>query len=91
MLNISNKLYKRTAIFLILAGLFVVAGLVISNGTDDFVVLTAIGETNTESTVSEDFQYLERANRAFIDLVAKTRPSIVQINYKSQDKKDQNR
>ena len=48
MLNISNKLYKRTAIFLILAGLFVVAGLVISNGTDEFVVLTAIGETNTE-------------------------------------------
>lgn len=90
MLNISNKLYKRTAIFLILAGLFVVAGLVISNGTDEFVVPTAIGETNTEYTVSEDFQYLERANRAFIDLVAKTRPSIVQINTRVRIRTDEN-
>ena len=90
MLNISNKLYKRTAIFLILAGLFVVAGLVISNGTDQFVVPTAIGETNTEYIASEDFQYLERANRAFINLVAKTRPSIVQINTKIRVKTDEN-
>ena len=90
MLNISNKLYKRTAIFLILAGLFVVAGLVISNGADDFVVPTAIGETNTEYIESEDFQYLERANRAFINLVAKTRPSIVQINTRVRIRTDEN-
>ncbi len=90
MLNISNKLYKRTAIFLILAGLFVVAGLVISNGTDEFVVLTAIGETNTEYTESQDFQYLERANRAFIDLVSRTRNSIVQINTRVRIRRDAN-
>lgn len=82
MLNKTNLLFKRTAIFLILAGFFVVAGLVISNGADEFVVPTATGETNTEYIASEDFQYLERANRAFIDLVAKTRPSIVQIKTK---------
>ncbi|MCG9126459.1 trypsin-like peptidase domain-containing protein [Candidatus Poribacteria bacterium] len=82
MLNINNKLYKRTVIFLILAALFVGAGLIISNSTDEFVVPTAIGDTHPEYTESEDFQYLERANRAFINLVAKTRPSIVQINTK---------
>ncbi len=78
MLNFRTILRRRAAILLILAGLAVAAGLVINQGTNDFVVPTAIGETN-ESLQSEDFQYLERANRAFINLVAKTRSSIVQI------------
>jgi serine protease Do len=78
MLNFRNILHRRAAILLILAGLAVAAGLVINQGTNDFVVPTAIGETN-ESLQSEDFQYLERANQAFINLVAKTRSSIVQI------------
>ncbi len=90
MLNKSNILYKRTAIFLILAGLFVVAGLVINNGTDEFVVPIAIGDTNTEFTESEDFQHLERANRAFINLVSKTKNSVVQINTRVRIRRDEN-
>ena len=90
MLNKSNILYKRTAIFLILAGLFVVAGLVINDGTDEFVVPIAIGDTNTEFTASEDFQHLERANRAFINLVSKTKNSVVQINTRVRIRRDEN-
>lgn len=89
MLNKSNILFKRTAIFLILAGLFVVAGLVINNGTDEFVVPIAIGDTNTDYTASEDFQHLERANRAFINLVSKTKNSVVQINTRVRIRRDE--
>ena len=79
MLNFRNILRRHAAILLILAGLAVAVGLVINQGTNDFVVPTAIGETNETLQELEDFQYLERANRAFINLVAKTRSSIVQI------------
>jgi len=74
MLNKTNILYKRAVIFLILAGLFVVAGLVINNGTDEFVVPIAIGDTNTEFTASEDFQHLERAN-----------PSVHKFSFKNKE------
>ena len=90
MLNKSNILYKRTAIFLILVGLFVVAGLMINNGTDEFVVPTAIGDTNTEYIESDDFQHLERANRAFINLVSRTKNSVVQINTRIRIRRDEN-
>ncbi len=79
MLNFRQILHRRAALLLVLAGLAVVAVLVINQGADEFVVPTAIGETNETPQELEDFQYLERANRAFINLVAKTRPSIVQI------------
>ncbi len=79
MLNFRHILGRRAAILLILAGLAVAAGLMINHGADKFVVPTAIGETNEAFVESEDFQYLERANRAFINLVAQTKPSIVQI------------
>ncbi len=73
------KLYRYSVILLVLVGLVVAAGLFIDRGPDKFTVQTAIGETNETPQESEDFQYLERANRAFINLVARTRPSIVQI------------
>ncbi|MDE0089523.1 MAG: trypsin-like peptidase domain-containing protein, partial [Candidatus Poribacteria bacterium] len=79
MLNFRHILGRRAAILLILAGLAVAAGLMINKGADEFVVPTAIGDTNVNSEELADFQALERANRAFINLVAKTRPSIVQI------------
>lgn len=82
MLNFRHILHKRAALLLILAGLAVAAGFVINQGADEFVVPTAIGETNETPQELEDFQYLERANRAFINLVARTKPSIVQITTK---------
>ncbi len=86
MLNFRHILRRRAAILLILAGLAVATGLIINHGTDEFVVLTAIGETNETPHELEDFQYLERANRAFINLVARTRSSVVQITTKTEQK-----
>lgn len=82
MLNFTHILHRRAALLLILAGLAVVAGLVLNQSTNEFVVPIAVGEISETPQELEDFQYLERANRAFINLVAKTRPSIVQITIK---------
>ena len=79
MLRLRNKLQSPLRAFLILVGLIVAAGIVINQGTDEFTIQTAIGQTNDTLQTSEDFQHLERANRAFIDLVARTRPAVVQI------------
>ena len=82
MLNIGHKHSSRIAILLVVAGLAVAAGLVINQDTKEFVIPTAIGETNETFDQTEDFQYLDRANRAFINLVARTRSSVVQITTK---------
>jgi S1-C subfamily serine protease len=66
-------------VILILAAFVVVAGIVISWDTDKFTVQTAIGQTNDTLETSEDFQHLDRANRAFINLVKRTRPAVVQV------------
>lgn len=84
MLNFRHILHKRAVILLILAGLAVTAGLVINHGADEFVVSTAIGDTNETPQELEDLQYLERANRAFINLVERTKPSVVRITVKSK-------
>jgi len=64
---------------LILTAFLVVAGIVISWDTDEFTLQTAVGQTNDTLETSEDFQHLDRANRAFINLVKRTRPAVVQI------------
>ena len=66
-------------VMLILAAFVVVAGIVISWDTDDFTLQTAVGQTDDTLETSEDFLHLERANRAFINLVKRTRPAVVQI------------
>ena len=84
MLNIRHILRSRVAILLVLAGLAVVTGLVIDQGPNEFVVPTAIGETNDTLEETADFVHLERANRAFINLVARTRSAVVQITTKTE-------
>ena len=79
MTNFKNQLVKRLAIVLLIALLGVTVGLILNNGGDEFVVPTAIGDTQKEFIESEDFKYLDRANRAFINLVKRTSPSVVQI------------
>ena len=69
---------------MILAALIVVTGLVIGWNTDELALQTAIGQTNDTLQTSDDFLHLERANRAFINLVAKTRPTVVQITTKTE-------
>ena len=78
-MKLRNTLRNPVRVILILAALIVVTGIVISWNTDEFTVQTAIGQTNDTLETSEDFQHLDRANRAFIDLVARTRPAVVQI------------
>ena len=74
-----NTLRHPIRVILILAAFVVVTGIVISWDTDEFAVQTAIGQTNDTLETSEDFQHLDRANRAFINLVKRTRPAVVQI------------
>ena len=71
-------------VFLILAALIIVAGIVIERDADKFTLQTAIGQTNDTLQTSEDFQHLDRANRAFINLVARTRPAVVQITTRTE-------
>lgn len=83
MLNYRNLIPKRIALFMILIGLAFAIGFILNNDAEKFVVPTAIGDTHKEFIESDDFQYLDRANRAFINLVKRTSPSIVQINVKA--------
>lgn len=71
-------------VILVLAVLIVAAGVIIDRDTNQFTLQTAVGQTNDTLQTSEDFQHLERANRAFIDLVARTRPAVVQITTTTQ-------
>lgn len=79
MLSLRNLLPQKLALILIVSALAVAAGFIIYNDADKFVIPTAIGETHKKFVESEDFQYLDRANRAFINLVKHTSPSVVQI------------
>ncbi len=89
MTNLKNKLGRRTAFILVFVGLVLVTGLIIQQGGDKFVIPTAIGETDNAFLESEDFQYLDRANRAFINLVSRTRSSVVQITTKIKQNNNQ--
>ena len=78
-MKLRKTFQKPIQILMILAALIVVTGLVIGWNTDELTMQTAIGQTNDTLQTSEDFQALERANRAFINLVKQTRPAVVQI------------
>ncbi len=78
-MTLRKTFQKPTRVLMILAALIVVTGLVIGWNTDEFALQTAIGQTNDTLQTSDDFLHLERANRAFINLVKQTRPAVVQI------------
>ena len=84
MFRLSTRLRNTVRVILVLAVLIVAAGIIIDRDTNEFTLQTAIGQTNNTLQTSEDFLHLERANRAFIDLVARTRPAVVQITTTSQ-------
>ena len=83
-MTLRNTFQKPIRVLMILAALIVVTGLVIGWNTDEMTMQTAIGQTNDTLQTSEDFQFLERANRAFINLVKQTRPAVVQITTQTQ-------
>lgn len=84
MFRLSTTLRNPVRIMLVLAVLIVAAGIIIDRDTNEVTFQTAVGQTNDTLQTSEDFLHLERANRAFIDLVARTRPAVVQIKTKTQ-------
>ncbi len=84
MFRLSNTLRNTVRVILVLAVLIVAAGVIIDRDTNEFTLQTAVGQTNDTLQTSEDFLHLERANRAFIDLVAQTRPAVVQITTKTE-------
>ena len=79
MFRFRATLRKPVSILLLFTGLIVVAGLLMNRDAEEFTLQTAIGQTNETFQKSDDFQYLARANQAFINLVAQTRSSVVQI------------
>ena len=80
----NTTLRNTVRVILVLAVLIVAAGIIIDRNTNEFTFQTAVGQTNDTLQTSEDFLHLERANRAFIDLVARTRPAVVQITTQTQ-------
>ena len=84
MFRLSTTLRNTVRVILVLAVLIVAAGIIIDRDTNEFTLQTAVGQTNDTLQTSEDFLHLERANRAFIDLVARTRPAVVQITTKTE-------
>ena len=84
MFRLGTKFQIPIKVLLVLVALIVAAAIVIDQGTDEFTLQTAIGQTNDTLQKSEDFLHLERANQAFIDLVAQTRPAVVQITTKME-------
>ena len=78
-MKLRKTFQKPIRVLMILSALILVTGLVIGWDTDELTMQTAIGQTNDTLQTSEDFQSLERANQAFINLVKQTRPAVVQI------------
>ena len=62
---------------LIVIALIVAVGVTISIDNPTFTPQTAIGQTS--DSFSQDFEYLERANRAFVEVVNRAKPAVVQI------------
>lgn len=64
-------------ILFIFVALIVAVGVTISTDNPTFTSQTAIGQAS--DNLHQDFEYLERANRAFIEVVNRAKPAVVQI------------
>ena len=67
----------RWTISFIAVALIIAVGVTISTDNPTFTPQTAIGQTS--ENFNQDFEYLERANRAFIEVVNRAKPAVVQI------------
>ena len=95
-MTLRNTLRNPIRVILILAAFIIAVGIAINWDTDEFTLQTAIGQTHDTPEASKtpeylenatqalDFQSLERANQAFIHLVARTRPAVVQITTQTE-------
>ena len=62
---------------LIVVALITASGMTVGIGDQSFTTQTAIGQSS--ENFSQDFAYLERVNRAFINVVNRAKPAVVQI------------
>ena len=67
---------KWTISFIVVA-LIIAVGVTINTDNPTFTPQTAIGQTS--ENFNQDFEYLERANRAFIEVVNRAKPAVVQV------------
>ena len=67
----------KWTISLVVVALIIAVGVTISIDNPTFTSQTAIGQTS--DSFNQDFEYLERANRAFIEVVNRAKPAVVQI------------
>ena len=84
MFRLRTTLRNPVRVILVLAVIIIAAGIIIDRDANKFTLQSAVGQTNDTLQTSEDFLHLERANRAFIDLVARTSPAVVQITTKTE-------
>ena len=67
----------KWTISLVVIALIIAVGVTINTDKPTFTSQTAIGQTS--DSLNQDFEYLERANRAFIEVVNRAKPAVVQI------------
>ena len=67
---------KWTISFIAVA-LIIAVGVTINTNNPTFTAQTAIGQTS--ESFNQDFEFLERANRAFIEVVNRAKPAVVQV------------
>lgn len=64
-------------ISLVVIALIIAVGVTINTDNPTFTPQTAMGQTS--DSFNQDFEYLERANRAFIEVVNRAKPAVVQV------------
>lgn len=67
----------KWTISLAVIALIIAVGVTINTDNPTFTPQTAIGQTS--DSFNQDFEYLERANRAFIEVVNRAKPAVVQV------------
>jgi serine protease Do len=67
----------KWTISLVVIALIIAVGVTVNTENPTFTPQTAIGQTS--DSFNQDFEYLERANRAFIEVVNRAKPAVVQI------------
>ena len=67
----------KWTISLVVIALIIAVGVTINTDNPTFTPQTAIGQSS--DSLNQDFEYLERANRAFIEVVNSAKPAVVQI------------
>jgi serine protease Do len=67
----------KWTISLVVIALIIAVGVTVNTENPTFTPQTAIGQTS--DNFNQDFEYLERANRAFIEVVNRAKPAVVQV------------